>query len=58
MKVGDLVSMKTHETGLIGIIVEYDYHPNATQVGIKWFGGSGKINWEPVSWLRVVSESR
>jgi hypothetical protein len=29
-------------------------HP---QIGIKWFGGSGKVDWEPEPWLEVVSES-
>ena len=58
MKVGDLVSMKTHETGLIGIIVKLDYHPNAKQVGIRWFGGSGETDWEPEAWLEVISESK
>jgi hypothetical protein len=28
------------------------------QVGIKWAGGSGKMDWEPEAWLEVVSESR
>jgi hypothetical protein len=64
MKVGDLVRMKTHETGLIGIVVEYDYHPNAVQVGVRWFGESSsgrvspKVNYEPSAWLEVVSEGR
>jgi hypothetical protein len=58
VKVGDLVRMKTHETGLIGIVVDRDYHRSSIQIGIKWFGGSGKMDWEPESWLEVVSESR
>ena len=61
IKKGDLVRMHTHDTGLVGIVV--DRHPKAisttpTQIGIKWFGGSGKTDWEPESWLEVVSESR
>ncbi len=61
IKTGDLVRMKTHETGLVGIVV--GRHPVAisttpTQIGIKWFGGSGKTDWEPESWLEVVSESK
>ena len=65
VKVGDLVRMKTHETGLVGIVLER--HPGVPrngdpqrtpQIGIKWFGGSGKIDWEPEAWLEVVSESR
>ena len=63
MKVGDLVSMKTHDTGLVGIVLEVyqamSNKPNGgVQIGIKWFGGSGKVDWEPESWLEVVSESR
>ena len=54
VKVGDLVRMKTHETGLIGIVVDRDYHRSSIQIGIKWFGGSGKMDWEPESWLEVV----
>jgi len=61
IKKGDLVKMHTHDTGLVGIVV--DRHPKAisttpTQIGIKWFGGSGKTDWEPESWLEVVSESK
>jgi len=73
VKVGDLVRMKTHETGLIGIVV--DIHPHShrqrnlsptRQVGIRWFHNeddlvavsSGKVDWEPESWLEVVSASR
>ena len=61
IKKGDLVRMHTHDTGLVGIVI--DRHPKAisttpTQIGIKWFGGSGKTDWEPESWLEVVSESK
>ncbi len=61
IKKGDLVRMKTHDTGLVGIVLER--HPVAisttpTQIGIKWFGGSGKMDWEPEAWLEVISESR
>ena len=59
MRVGDLVRMKTHDPGLIGLVVRM--HPRGAgrtaQVGIRWFGGSGKIDWEPHAWLEVVSES-
>ena len=58
INVGDLVKMGTHETGLIGLVVERDSHPNSIQIGIKWIGGSGKVDWEPESWLEVVSEGR
>ena len=61
IKKGDLVKMHTHDTGLVGIVV--DRHPKAisttpAQVGIIWTGGSGKMDWEPEGWLEVVSESR
>ena len=61
VKTGDLVRMKSHETGLVGIVV--GRYPKAisttpSQIGIKWFGGSGKVDWEPEAWLEVVSESR
>ena len=57
-KIGDLVKMRTHETGLIGLVLER--HPKAisttpAQLGIMWVGGSGKIDWEPEGWLEVVS---
>jgi hypothetical protein len=59
MRVGDLVRMKTHDTGLVGIVMRI--HPRGAgptaQVGIKWFGGSGKMDWEPHAWLEVVSAS-
>ena len=59
-RVGDLVKMHTHDTGLVGIVV--DRHPKAIsttrpQIGIMWIGGSGKVDWEPETWLEVVSES-
>ena len=56
IKVGNLVSMKTHDTGLVGIVVKRI--KGSTQIGIKWFKGSGKVDWEPEAWLEVVSESR
>ena len=61
IKVGDLVSMKTHDTGLVGLVVDRYPRCNSThapQIGIKWFGGSGKMDWEPEAWLEVVSECR
>ncbi len=61
IKIGDLVKMKTHDTGLIGIVLER--HPKAisttpAQIGIQWCSRSGKVEWEPEGWLEVVSESR
>tara|TARA_Y100001963_G_scaffold134387_1_gene194998 strand:- start:12 stop:194 length:183 start_codon:yes stop_codon:yes gene_type:complete len=60
MQVGDLVRMKTHDTGLIGVVVEMNPRGagRTAQVAIRWNKGSGKINWEPYGWLEVVSESR
>ena len=61
IKTGDLVRMKDtmYDSKLIGIVVDRDHHDSsATQIGIKWFGGSGKMDWEPESWLEVISESR
>ena len=59
IRIGDLVKMRTHDTGFVGIVLER--HPKAisttpAQVGIMWTGGSGKIDWEPEGWLEVVSE--
>ena len=63
IKTGDLVRMKDamYDSKLVGIVV--GRHPKAAsarkpQIGIKWFGGSGKVDWEPEPWLEVVSESR
>jgi len=63
IKTGDLVRMKTHDTGLVGIVLEIyqamTKHPTGgVQIGIKWFKGSGKMDWEPEAWLEVISESR
>ena len=58
IKTGDLVRVRDYDTNLIGIVLDRDHHPNSTQIAIKWFGGSGSIDWEPESWLAVVSESR
>tara|TARA_R110001592_G_scaffold308053_1_gene581991 strand:- start:14 stop:208 length:195 start_codon:yes stop_codon:yes gene_type:complete len=63
IKTGDLVRMRDtmYDSKLVGIVM--GRHPkHATtgpiQIGIKWFGGSGKVDWEPASWLEVVSESK
>ena len=58
MKVGDLVRMKIYETGRVGIVVERYHHPGSTLVGIRWFKGSGKVDWEPEAWLEILSEGR
>ena len=62
IKIGDLVKMQDryYVTDTVGIVV--DKHPRVpdaqkSQIGIHWFGGSGKVEWEPEGWLEVVSES-
>ena len=60
-RVGDLVKMRTHDTGLVGIVLER--HPKAisttpAQIGIRWLGGSGYMDWEPERGVEVISESR
>ena len=61
IRIGDLVKMWTHNTGLVGIVLER--HPKAisttpAQIGIKWFNGTNSFEWEPEGWLEVVSEGR
>ena len=60
MNVGDLVRMKTHDTGFVGIVVEvHGTTRGRIQAGIKWFSPHfTKINWEPDGWLEVLSECR
>ena len=60
-RIGDLVTMYTHDTGLIGAVL--DRKPKAisttpAQIGIKWFNTGGSFEWEPEGWLEVVSEGR
>ena len=53
--------MKTHHTGYAGIAVgRYPKHTDTgpIQIGIKWFKGSGVVDWQPEGWLEVISESR
>tara|TARA_R100000008_G_C3583763_1_gene170560 strand:- start:901 stop:1089 length:189 start_codon:yes stop_codon:yes gene_type:complete len=61
IKIGDLVTMPTFETGLVGIVVDKEPAGDGftkQQIGIQWIGGSGKVEWEPEGWLEVISESR
>lgn len=54
INIGDLVRMKTHTTGFVGIVLKRHpetVSPHPAQFGIVWFGGSGKIDWEPEGWL-------
>mgnify|MGYP003642247839 FL=1 len=64
MKVGDLVIMSRVESSVVGLVVKMPYvGPNGEQqqtprVGVYWPDGGGVIDWEPMNWLEVVSESR
>lgn len=63
VNIGDLVKMRDYDTNLVGIVLGKEGTPGQNvsmtpQIGIKWFGGSGEMDWEPESWLEVVSESR
>jgi hypothetical protein len=58
IKIGDLVKVKDYDTNLIGIVLDRKVRGHTPNIAIKWFGGSGSIDWEPESWLEVVSESR
>jgi hypothetical protein len=64
IKKGDLVKMRDYDTDLVGIVVDMDppgglQTKARPQIGIHWFGAtSSKVEWEPESWLEVVSESR
>ena len=57
LKIGDLVTMDTHDTGMIGIITHMNPRGagRTALVGIHWFGGSGITSWEPHAWLRQVT---
>ncbi len=60
VRIGDLVKMRTHDTGLVGIVIERIPKAISTtpaQLGIMWAGGSGKMDWEPEGWLEIVSTS-
>ena len=62
IRIGDLVKLHTQNTGLIGIVLDREPKAISTtpaQIGIKWFTlTQSGINWEPESWLEVVSEGR
>ena len=69
MKVGDLVIMpgSSYHDGeygpATGVVIELPFvGPNGEtqqtpRVGILWSDGEG-IDWEPETWLEVISESR
>ena len=65
MKVGDLVHMPNSQWSLgAGIVAKMPYvGPNGEQqqtprVGVIWLEGDGCVDWEPITWLEVISESR
>jgi len=63
MKVGDLVIMPRAEPSAVGLVVKmHSVDPNGekqqtSRVGVYWMDGDG-VDWEPMNWLEVVSESR
>ena len=66
MKVGDLVTMEKGLTGKIvfsgiGVVVDVrrrKYDRQRSRVAVFWCDGGGTVDWEPLSWLEVISESR
>ena len=65
MKVGDLVRMPNSQWNLgIGIVAKMPYvGPNGEQqqtprVGGIWLEGDGCVDFEPMCWLEVISETR
>jgi hypothetical protein len=59
VKIGDLVTMYSHDTGLIGIVLAREpkaYSTTPAQICIKWFNSGASVEWEPEGWLEVVSE--
>ena len=64
IKIGDLVKVKDYDTDLVGIVLEREPPSGKSdgyitaQIGIKWFGGHGKMDWEPEAWLEILSEGR
>ena len=59
MRLGDLVRMKSHETGFIGIVMDCTPRGKGRTalVGVHWMGvsKSGRLSYEPQAWLEVVS---
>ena len=61
MKVGDLVVMPRQASKRIGneevgLIVNDKIVRH--RIGVLWTDGDGRIDYEPVDWLEVISESR
>ena len=70
MKVGDLVHMPGQtlikdEVPSIGLVVDMSdsrthrsWPGKGKRVGIMWVDGGGVVDFEPIEWLEVISESR
>jgi hypothetical protein len=58
MQVGDLVKVKDYDTDLVGIVLERKICGRTPNVAVRWFGAAIEVQWEPVSWLEVISASR
>ena len=64
MKVGELVIAPTrHRPGValspdltVGLVINNKIVRN--RIGIMWSDGDGKIDYEPVKWLKIINESR
>jgi len=63
MKAGDLVVMPKAVLANIlrnnlgvGLIVNDAIFKN--RIGVMWSDGKGKVDYEPVKWLEVISEGR
>jgi hypothetical protein len=63
VKVGDLVKREFSTRAVIGVVVVPVFvGPNGERqqlprVKVLWSNGHG-LQWEPVSWLEIVSESQ
>ena len=74
MKVGDLVIMPNasgigDEAGdqVVGIVVKmgspaskmkHQTPEGKPRAGVIWSDGGGRLDWEPMAWLKVINESR
>ena len=58
IKIGDLVKVKDYDTDLVGIVLERKICGRTPNVAVRWFGAAIEVQWEPVSWLEVISASR
>lgn len=62
MKAGDLVIMPDADTSHrlrkdlgVGLIVNDTIVRN--RIGVMWSDGEGQVDYEPVKWLEVISET-